>query len=161
MAKTKTTALIHACDNARSLGRALDSLRACDECIVVDHGSRDETVKVAKEHGAKVVKAVPGVSNGAYAQNARNQWILCLLPHEAIAEDLEATLLEWTEVEQDANQMGFNMSIREQNGAGWKSVEPEMRLANSKQINWTGKLPPANPKVPSLPGHILRIPDEH
>ncbi|HXA85291.1 MAG TPA: glycosyltransferase [Candidatus Dormibacteraeota bacterium] len=161
MAKTKITALIHTCDNALSVGRALDSLRACDECIVVDHGSRDETVKVAKEHGARVVKAVPGVSNGAYAQNARNQWILCLLPHEAIAEDLEASLLEWTEVEQDANQMGFNMAIREQNGAGWKSVEPEMRLANSKQINWTGELPPANPKVPSLPGHILRIPDEH
>src|SRR3954468_22087368 len=75
MAKTKISALIHTCDNARSLGRALDSLRPCDECIVVDHGSRDETVKVAKEHGAKVLNAVPGVSNGAYAQNTRNQWV--------------------------------------------------------------------------------------
>ena len=56
MAKTKITALIHTCDNALSLGRALDSLRPCDEVIVVDHGSRDETVKVAKEHGAKVIK---------------------------------------------------------------------------------------------------------
>src|SRR6185503_2718179 len=101
MAKTKISALIHTMDNARSLGRALDSLRPCDEVIVVDHGSRDETVKVAKEHGAKVINAVPGVSNGAYAQNTRNQWILCLLPHEAIAEDLEASLLEWSEAEQD------------------------------------------------------------
>ena len=121
MAKTKISALIHTCDNARSLGRALDSLRPCDEVIVVDHGSRDETVKVAKEHGAKVINAVPGVSNGAYAQNTRNQWVLCLLPHEAIAEDLEASLHEWSEAEQDANQMGFNMAIREQNGAGWKA----------------------------------------
>ena len=101
MAKTKISALIHTCDNARSLGRALDSLRPCDEVIVVDHGSRDETVKVAKEHGAKVINAVPGVSNGAYAQNTRNPWVLCLLPHEAIAEDLEASLLEWSEAEQD------------------------------------------------------------
>jgi hypothetical protein len=104
---------------------------------------------------------VPGVSNGAYAQNTRNQWVLCLLPHEAIAEDLEASLLEWSDVEQDPNQMGFNMAIREQNGAGWKPVEAEMRLANRKQINWTGDLPPANPKLPALAGHILRIPDEH
>lgn len=161
MAKTKISALIHTCDNARSLGRALDSLRPCDEVIVVDHGSRDETVKVAKEHGAKVINAVPGVSNGAYAQNTRNPWVLCLLPHEAIAEDLEASLLEWSEAEQDPDQMGFNMAIREQNGAGWKPVDAEMRLANRKQINWTGDLPPANPKVPALPGHILRIPDEH
>src|SRR5258708_36490484 len=152
---------MHACDNAHSHGGARDWLRPCDEVIVVDHGSRDETVKVAKEHGAKVINAVPGVSNGAYAQNARNQWILCLLPHEAIAEDLEASLLEWSGTEQDANQMGFNMAIREQNGAGWKSVDAEMRLANRKQINWTGDLPPTNPNLPSLPGYILRIPDEH
>jgi glycosyltransferase involved in cell wall biosynthesis len=107
MAKTKISALIHTCDNEGSLGRALDSLRPCDEVIVVDHGSRDETVKVAKEHGAKVINAVPGVSNGAYAQNTRNQWVLCLLPHEAIAEDLEASLLEWSDAEHDPNQMGF------------------------------------------------------
>jgi hypothetical protein len=83
------------------------------------------------------------------------------LPQEAVAEDLEASLLEWIEVEQDPNQMGFNMAIREQNGAGWRPVDAEMRLANRKQINWTGDLPPANPKVPSLPGHILRILEEH
>lgn len=160
MPKTKVSALIHTCNNAGSLGRALDSLRQCDECIVVDHGSQDETVKVAKEHGAKVVNAVPGVSRGAYAQNARNPWILCLLPHEAIAEDLEASLLEWSEIEHDSNQMGFNMAVREQNGAGWKTLDAEMRLANCKQINWTGDLPPSNPKLPSLAGHILRIPEE-
>src|SRR5215813_4464897 len=55
MAKTKITALIHAQDNERSLGRALDSLRPCDEVIVVDHGSKHETAKVAREHGAKVI----------------------------------------------------------------------------------------------------------
>jgi hypothetical protein len=82
------------------------------------------------------------------------------LPQEALAEELEASLLEWTEAEHDGNQMGFNMAIREQNGAGWKSLEAEMRLANRKQINWTGDLPPANPKVPALAGHIVRIPEE-
>jgi glycosyltransferase involved in cell wall biosynthesis len=160
MAKTKISALIHTCDSARSLGRALDSLRPCDEVIVVDHGSKDETVKVAKEHGAKVIHAVPGVGRGAYSQDARNQWVLCLLPQEALAEELEASLFEWTNAEQDANQMGFNMAVREQNGAGWKSLDAEMRLANRKQINWTGDLPPENPKLPVLAGHILRIPEE-
>ena len=160
MAKTKISALIHTSNNARSLGRALDSLRPCDEVLVVDHGSTDETVKIAKEHGAKVVNGVPGVDRGAYARDTRNKWILCLLPQEALAEELEASLLEWVEAEQDENQMGFNMAIREQNGAGWKSLEPEMRLANSKQINWTGDLPPANPNAPALAGHVLRIPEE-
>ena len=97
MSKTGISALIHARDNARSLGRALDSLRPCDEVIVVDHGSKDETVKVAREHGAKVIHAVPGVDRGAYAQDARNQWVLCLLPQEALAEELEASLFEWSD----------------------------------------------------------------
>jgi glycosyltransferase involved in cell wall biosynthesis len=160
MAKTKITALIHVQDNERSLGRALDSLRPCDEVIVVDHGSQDETVKVAREHGAKVITGVPGVDRGAYAQDARNEWILCLLPQEAVAEELEAALFEWRESEQENATLGFNVAIREQNGAGWKSLSPEMRLANRKQINWTGDLPPENPKAPRLGGHILRIPEK-
>ena len=159
MPKTKISALIHAYDNERSLGRALDSLRPCDEVIVVDHNSNDDTVKIAREHGARVIVGVPGVDRGAYSQDARNQWILCLLPQEALAEELEAALFEWIEAERQEAQMGFNMAIREQNGAGWKTLPPEMRLANREQINWTGDLPPANPNAPALAGHILRIPD--
>lgn len=161
MAKTKITALIHACNSERSLGRALDSLRPCDEVIVVDHGSKDETVKIAREHGARVISAVPGVDRGAYAQDAHNLWVLCLLPQEALAEELEASLFEWSEAEHEDGQLGFNVTIREQNGAGWKSLAAEMRLANRKQINWTGELPPENPNAPALAGHILRIPENH
>lgn len=160
MPKTKITALIHVQDNERSLGRALDSLRPCDEVIVVDHGSKDETVKVAREHGAKVITGVPGVDRGAYAQDARNNWVLCLLPHEALAEELETSLFEWREAEHEDATLGFNVAIREQNGAGWKPLRQEMRLANRKQINWTGDLPPENPKAPKLAGHILRIPEK-
>ena len=159
MAKTRITALIHTQDNEHSLGRALDSLRPCDEVIVVDHGSKDETVKVAREHGAKVITGVPGVDRGAYAQDARNDWILCLLPQEALAEALEAALFEWRETEPEDATLGFNVAIREQNGAGWKQLPAEMRLANRKQINWTGDLPPENPKARKLAGDILRIPE--
>ncbi len=159
MAKTKISALIHAFDNERSLGRALDSLRPCDEVIVVDHGSQDETVKVARQHGARVIAGVPGVDHGAYAQDARNLWVLCLLPQEALAEELETSLFEWSEAEHEGGQMGFNVAIREQNGAGWKSLPAEMRLVNRQQINWTGDLPPESTNVPVLAGHILRIPD--
>jgi glycosyltransferase involved in cell wall biosynthesis len=159
MSKTKISALIHAHDNERSLGRALDSLRPCDEVIVVDHNSNDDTVKIAREHGARVIAGVPGVDRGAYSQDARNQWILCLLPQEALAEELEAALFEWSEDEHEEAQMGFNVAIREQNGAGWKSLPPEMRLANRQQINWTGDLPPSIPNAPALAGHILRIPE--
>jgi glycosyltransferase involved in cell wall biosynthesis len=157
MPKTKISALIHTSNDALHLGRALDSLRPCDEVVVVDHGSTDDTVKVAREHGARIVQGVNGVDHGAYAQDASNDWLLCLSPLESLAEELEASLFEWREEEHANNVMGFNVGIREQNGEGWNFLQPEMRLANRKQINWTGDLPPANPNAPSLQGHILRI----
>jgi glycosyltransferase involved in cell wall biosynthesis len=157
MPKTKITALLHTSNCALHLGRALDSLRPCDEVIIVDHGSSDDTVKVAREHGAKVIQGVNGVDHGAYVQDAGNDWILCMRPDESLAEQLEASLFEWREQEHASNAIGFNMAIREQNGEGWKFRPPEMRLANRKRINWTGDLPPENPNAPSLEGHILRI----
>jgi glycosyltransferase involved in cell wall biosynthesis len=160
MPKTKITALLHTCNSAFHLGRALDSLRPCDEVMVIDHGSSDDTVKVAREHGAKIIQGVNGVDHGAYVQDAGNDWILCLRPNESLAEQLEASLFEWREDEHASNIIGFNVSIREQNGDGWKFLPPEMRLANRKQINWTGDLPPHNPNAPSLQGHIVRIREE-
>ena len=158
MAKTKITALLHTCNDGLQLGRALDSLRPCDEVLVVDHGSADETVKVAREHGARIVQGVAGVDHGAYAHDAQNEWVLCLLPSESLAEELETSLLEWREQEHADNVSGFNMGVREQNGEGWKFLPAEMRLVNRKQLNWVGDLPPSDANAPSLKGHILRIP---
>jgi glycosyltransferase involved in cell wall biosynthesis len=155
----KITALIHVLNDEPHLGRALDSLRPCDEVVVVNHGASDDTVKAARDHGARVVKGVQGVARGVYVQDARNDWILCLLPLEAVAEELEASLLEWKGADPTQGQIGYNMRIREQNGAGWRLLSPELRLVNRKQINWIGELPPEAPDAPLLEGHILRIPD--
>ena len=156
----KISAIVHTCDSERSLGRALDSLRPCDEVMVVDHGSRDDSVKVAREHGARVVKAVPGVNHGVYVQDAHHDWIFCLQACEAMAEELEASLQEWKQSEPAEDQLGYNVQVREQNGAGWKTLAPQFRLVNRKQINWIEELPPDTPNAPSLPGHILRIPEK-
>lgn len=159
MAKTKITALLHTCNNGLHLGRALDSLRPCDEVVVVDHGSADDTVKVAREHGARIVQGVAGVDHGAYAHDAQNDWLLCLLPSESLAEELETSLLEWREKEHAGASSGFNVGVRVQNGEGWKFLPAEMRLVNRKQLNWVGDLPPTDANAPSLKGHLLRIPN--
>lgn len=159
MTQTKISALLHVCNHALQLGRALDSLRACDEVMVVDHGSTDDTVRVAHEHGARVVRGVSGVDRGSYAQQASHDWVLCLLPEESLTEDLEATLFEFRMTTRSGTVGAFNIAIREQQGHTWQLLPAETRLVNRQQIRWSGALPDPQIHAETLQGHILRIHD--
>ena len=153
----KITALLHTHDDALRIARAVESLRACDEVLVVDHLSNDKTAKIAHEHGAKIKEAVPGVNPGVYAIDASHDWILCLLPSEAASESLEAALFEWKDQHKkdDANP-SFAVALREETTEGWRDLGPQTRLVDRQRINWPGELP-ANTACPVLDGHILRF----
>ncbi len=164
----KITALIHTHNDAARIGRALDSLRACDEVLVVDHASTDDTVHVARRHGAIVKEGIPGVNPGVYTIDARHDWIFCLLPTEAMAESLEASLFEWKEQQHESSDQaekdkeaafsgGFAVTIRAETAEGWRKLPPQVRLANRKKINWPGRLPPNTDNATVLPGELLRF----
>jgi glycosyltransferase involved in cell wall biosynthesis len=152
----KLTALIHTYNDGLRLGRALDSLRACDQVIVVDHGSRDDPEKVARDHGAEFKQGIPGVDRGVYAVDARNDWILCLRPNESLSEPLEAALFEWKSKDHD-DAVGFNIRLREETGTGWKIRPVETRLINRLKINWSGELPPTTSVHEVMDGDLLRF----
>src|SRR6266496_2661186 len=80
------TALIHTENDALRLGRALETMYACDDILLVDHGSRDATVRVAREYGAKVVEVRAGATQRDYVQFAKAGWILCIDPRESLTE---------------------------------------------------------------------------
>jgi glycosyltransferase involved in cell wall biosynthesis len=151
----KITALIHTNNDGLRLGRALDSLRACDQVIVIDHGSSDNTEKVARDHGAEFKKAISGVDAGTYSVDARHEWVLCLCANESLSEPLEASLFEWKSNEHEAS--GFNFRVKEETEQGWKNGETETRLVNKKRINWTGSLPPTTSLNDTIAGEILRF----
>ena len=164
----KITALVHTKNDAARIGRALDSLRACDEVLVVDHASTDDTVKLARDHGAVVKEGVPGVSPGVYAMDASHDWILCMLPTEAISEGLEASLFEWKEGREETPDQAETdkpesegcsvaFQVREETGDGWRELGAHTRLVNRKGINWTGHFPPDDANAEILPGHLLRF----
>lgn len=159
----KITALIHTHNDGERIGRALDSLRACDEVLVVDHASTDDTTKIAREHGATVKEGVPGVNPGVYAIDAHHDWILCLLPTESVGEGLEASLFEWKNRDEKeskdnaAEQHSVGFQIREETDSGWKELGAHTRLVNRNNINWPGHLPLDDPNAEILPGHLLRF----
>jgi len=150
----KFTALLRTHNDALRLGRTLQSLRPCDEVLIIDDGSEDDTAKVAREYGAIFKPAIPGVSPGAYAMDAQHEWILCLRPNESLSDTLEATLFEWKE--QDPGQsVCYSVPVREENGQGWRDCPPEVRLVNRKMVNWISEMPPGKEDCALMRGELL------
>jgi len=152
----KITALIHTLNDGLRIGRTLDSLRSCDQVLVIDHGSSDNTEKISRDHGATIKKGIPGVDRGTYSVDSSNDWILCLCANESLNEELEARLFEWKSQEHE-DHAGFNMRIRTESDAGWKVLDPETRLVNKCRINWTGDLPPTTSVNDEIKGYILKF----
>jgi glycosyltransferase involved in cell wall biosynthesis len=93
----KISATIITLNEERNLPRAIESLRCCDEILVVDSGSADRTVEIAKGYGARAIQAdwrgYAGQKNYASSQAAYD-WILSVDADEALSEDLEAEIWE-------------------------------------------------------------------
>jgi glycosyltransferase involved in cell wall biosynthesis len=152
------SALIHAQDQERQLGRTLESLRFVDEVVVVDHRSRDKTEKVARQYGAKVIQAVSGVDRGGYAVDCKHDWVLCVLPGETASEELEASIHEWKR-NGPVDEAGMLIGIRKQSGESWESLDPEMRLADRNKVNWPDLFPSPTSGAGRLRGDLLRFDD--
>jgi glycosyltransferase involved in cell wall biosynthesis len=152
--RTKISCLIHTLNDERTIGRTLEVLRACDEVVIVDHGSSDNTLPIAGQYGARIVPGVPGVDKGAYAVDCVNDWVLCLMPTETINEGLEAGLFEWKQ-QGHLDDVGFCCQVREELENGWKTHEPQMRLVNRQKLNWQDIFPAAEGEM--LPGEVLRL----
>lgn len=151
----KITALLRTRNDALRLGRALDSLRSCDEVLVVDANSEDDTERIAREHGTVFKSAIPGVTGAAYAIDAANDWILCLHPNESLSDDLEAALLEWKQEEPPETAACYSVRVSRENAGGWQKGPPEVRLVNRKRISWVGEMPPAQLRCEVLNGDVL------
>jgi glycosyltransferase involved in cell wall biosynthesis len=150
------SALLHTENDALRLGRALETLRACDEILVVDHGSRDGTLHTAREYGARILKA--GGSPAHYLQSAQHDWILCLEPRESLTEALEASLYHWKLEPPPLTGAAFSVLLREETPDGWLSLpSPQTRLIPRNWNRWNGHLPAADSSALTLEGELLRF----
>ena len=82
-----------------NLPRALKSLRGiADEIVVVDCGSKDGTLAIAREHGAAVfTRAWTNYSEqkNYAAERSAHDWILSLDADEELSTALQSSLLHW------------------------------------------------------------------
>jgi glycosyltransferase involved in cell wall biosynthesis len=91
------SAIIITRNEAHNIAACLESVSFCDECIVVDCGSDDNTVRIAKEAGATVIthpwSGFGAQKNFALSQ-ARGDWVLSIDADERMTWPLAAEILE-------------------------------------------------------------------
>jgi glycosyltransferase involved in cell wall biosynthesis len=152
----RLTALIHTHNDALRLGRCLETVYPCDEIVVMDHGSTDRTVQIAREYGARVINAEFEASVGDYLKTGH--WILCLHPHESLTEALAASLFEWKLQSNGAEALALAMVLREETGEGWiEKPVPQTRIVPVDWQHWYGHLPANQPESRILEGELLRF----
>ena len=91
----KISAAIVARNEEANLDRALTSLSFCDEIVVVDSGSTDETVAVAERRGARVLhRSWTGYADqkNFAASSAEHDWILSLDADEEVSRRLQDSI---------------------------------------------------------------------
>ncbi|HEY8304291.1 MAG TPA: glycosyltransferase family 2 protein [Solirubrobacteraceae bacterium] len=95
MPRARLTACIIAENEERRLPKALESLAFCDEIVLVDGGSSDRTVELARAAGAKVIENPwPGFAaqrNVALAA-ATGDWLLEIDADERVSPELRACI---------------------------------------------------------------------
>ena len=85
-------ACIIARDEEERLPAALASVAFCDEVVVVDSGSRDRTVELAREAGARVIEHPWhgfGVQRNVALDNATADWVLEVDADERVTPRLQ------------------------------------------------------------------------
>ncbi len=91
------TVAIIALNAAAQIGPCLASAAFADEVLVVDSGSTDDTVAIARAHGARVEQR-EWLGFGRQKQHAvsiaRNDWVLCLDVDERVTPRLERSIRE-------------------------------------------------------------------
>ena len=91
------SAVVLAKNEQKSLAMCLKSLSFCDEILVVDDYSTDNTVEVAKKQNAKVIEHSLNNNFGAQRnfaiEKVNNDWILFIDADETVTQELRNEIL--------------------------------------------------------------------
>jgi glycosyltransferase involved in cell wall biosynthesis len=156
----KISATIITFNEERNLPRAIESLRCCDEIVVVDSGSIDRTVEVAAKLGARVIENPWGgyaVQKNFASDNAANDWVLSLDADEAVSEALESEI--WQIKRNGPAFDAYTMPRLAQYlgrwilHSGWYP-DRKIRLFDRRRAKWAGEFVHESVSVSGSVGHL-------
>ena len=156
----RITATIITLNEERNIARAIESLRCCDEILIVDSGSVDRTIELSEKLGARVIDAnwrgYAGQKNWA-AEQATHDWVLSLDADEALSEALEAEI--WSLKKSGPRYDGYTMPrLARYLGrwilhGGWYP-DRKVRLYDRRKAKWVGDFVHESVQVQGRVGHL-------
>lgn len=110
--QSPVSAVLITLNAASQLRRTLDSLRFCDDLVIVDSGSTDGTLVIAEEFGARVFQKEWmgfGPQKQYAVQQARHDWVLCLDADEQVSVELRQSIQHTLSSGPAPNVAGYDM----------------------------------------------------
>jgi glycosyltransferase involved in cell wall biosynthesis len=156
----KISATIIAENEERNIARAIESLRCCDEIVVVDSGSTDRTIEIASKLGACVVESPwrgYAAQKNFASEQAANDWILSIDADESLSEALEAEI--WHIKKAGPRYDAYTMPRLAQYlgrwilHSGWYP-DRKVRLFDRRKAQWEGKYVHESVVVRGSIGHL-------
>jgi glycosyltransferase involved in cell wall biosynthesis len=156
----KISATIITFNEQSNLPRAIESLRCCDEIVVVDSGSTDRTTEIAANLGARVIES-PWLGYARQknfaSEQAQNDWILSIDADEALSEALEAEI--WQIKKAGPRFDAYTMPRLAQYlgrwilHSGWYP-DRKVRLFDRRKARWRGEYVHESVYVDGSLGHL-------
>ena len=156
----KISATIITFNEQRNIARAIESLRCCDEVVVVDSGSVDRTVEIAAELDARVVEHPWegfATQKNVAAEAAANDWIFSIDADESPSEALEGEI--WQLKKSGPKFDAYTMPRLAQYlgrwilHSGWYP-DRKVRLYDRRKARWAGSYVHESVKVDGSIGRL-------
>jgi len=155
---SKITAIILAKDEENMIADCIESVSFCDETIIIDNGSIDNTNDIAKKMGTKVYTTK--LSSFAEMRNfgltkARTPWVLYVDADERISSNLREKI--YSLIRDEKSKIFAYRLMRKNYYLGkheWPSIEKLERLFKKNHlVEWFGELH----ETPKVDGEIGEI----
>jgi glycosyltransferase involved in cell wall biosynthesis len=146
MPRSTLSVAIITLNEAGNLARTLASVRFADEIVVVDSGSTDRTVEIAKSFGAKVFteewKGFARQKNSAIDQ-CTGMWVLSLDADEELTSELQAEIRNMLEGDAPIRPPvdGYRLRLRHVFLGRWMrygGYYPDMKLRLFRRVTSSG-----------------------
>lgn len=140
----KVSAVIITLNEERIIAKTLRQLYWCDEIIVVDSYSTDNTVSICRQFGCKVLSRIfdgYGPQKQFAVSQAKHDWILCIDADEVLTDELieEIVCSDWNNTPYAGFSFPMNMFFLDKEFAhGHESGRHFIRLFNRTLGGFTG-----------------------